>query len=120
MFRQIKSAIFWYYLYRFRRRVALIVTLVVLIFISDSIYTDIVEYLRLTGKVGYLGVILPLKWIVILSSVFVIAYLILTLFSATKESASSKKEERPLPKKEKIRLSAQQIIERKRAQKGLK
>ena len=41
MFKQVKSAFFWYYLYKFRRRVILIVFLLITALFANAIYSDI-------------------------------------------------------------------------------
>ncbi|MDZ7819845.1 MAG: hypothetical protein U5K55_15080 [Aliarcobacter sp.] len=46
MFKQVKSALFWYYLFKFRRRVILIVLLLIIAFFANAIYSDVVEYLK--------------------------------------------------------------------------
>ncbi|WP_193215413.1 hypothetical protein [Aliarcobacter butzleri] len=45
MFKQVKSAVFWYYLYKFRKRVTLIFLLLIIALFANVIYADIVEYL---------------------------------------------------------------------------
>ena len=47
MFKQVKSALFWYYLFKFRRRVILIILLLVIAFFANAIYGDVIEYLKL-------------------------------------------------------------------------
>ncbi len=118
MFKQIKSALFWYYLYRFRKRVAIIVTLLALILLSEYIYSDLVEYLKLRNKLDLLDLLLPLKWGVILGSIFLIAYLLLSIFQKpSQESESVKETPKKLSKKE-IRSLAEQIIQKKRSSKS--
>ena len=51
MFKQVKSALFWYYLFKFRRRVILIVLLLIIAFFANAIYGDVVEYLKLKDEV---------------------------------------------------------------------
>ena len=66
MFRQVKSAIFWTLVYKFRKRLTLVVLLLSTVLLSQWIYADIIEYLKLTEKTQYLDYILPIKWFVIL------------------------------------------------------
>jgi len=80
MFRQVKSAIFWYYLYKFRKRVMIISALLVIALFANSIYTDMVEYLTLKQKLEYLELALIIKWLIIFSNILFSIYLILTLF----------------------------------------
>ncbi|MBD3790360.1 MAG: hypothetical protein IE885_08400 [Campylobacterales bacterium] len=80
MFRQIKSAILWTLIYKFRKRLSIVAVLISIILLFQWIYGDIVEYLKLTGKIGYLNIVLPLKWIIILFNIGLSTYLLLTLF----------------------------------------
>jgi len=80
MFRQVKSAIFWTLVYKFRKRLTLVVLLLSTVLLSQWIYADIIEYLKLTEKTQYLDYILPIKWFVILLNICVSAYILLTLF----------------------------------------
>ena len=80
MFKQVKSALFWYYLYKFRKRVLLIVLLLSITLFSNAIYGDIVEYLQISKQLQYLKVLLIVKWCIILFNIVFSAYLVLTLF----------------------------------------
>ncbi|MCT7569120.1 hypothetical protein [Aliarcobacter butzleri] len=93
MFKQVKSAVFWYYLYKFRKRVTLIFLLLIIALFANVIYADIVEYLKLKEKLEYLEIALLSKWLIIIFNIGISIYLILTLF---------KKEETGISKKEKI------------------
>ena len=90
MFRQVKSALFWYYLYRFRRRVILIVTLLLIAIFANAIYSDVVEYLTLKNKLEYLELALIAKWGIILFNIILSLYLILTLFKNNQEKVDDK------------------------------
>jgi hypothetical protein len=92
MFKQVKSALFWYYLFKFRRRVILIVLLLIIALFANAIYSDVVEYLTLKKKLEFLEIVLLSKWIIIIFNIVFSIYLFLTMF---------KKEEEPLVKKEK-------------------
>ena len=99
MFKQVKSALFWYYLYKFRKRVLLIVLLLSITLFSNAIYGDIVEYLQISKQLQYLKVLLIVKWCIILFNIVFSAYLVLTLFKnkekekENKEKKANKKEE---------------------------
>ncbi|RXJ87223.1 hypothetical protein [Arcobacter sp. CECT 8985] len=93
MFKQVKSAVFWYYLYKFRRRVIFICFLLLVAIFANSIYTDVVQYLQLKNKLEYLEYVLIIKWVIIISSVLVSIYLILTIFKNKNcEEDSNKKD----------------------------
>ncbi len=94
MFKQMKSALFWYYLYKFRKRAIFIFFLLLVAFFSGFIYGDVVEYLKLTQNIGYLKYVLALKWFIIIFNSLLSIYLILTLFknSEIQEKSSVKKD----------------------------
>ncbi len=80
MFKQMKSALFWYYLYKFRKRAIFIFFLLLVALFSGFIYGDVVEYLKLTQNIEYLKYVLALKWFIIIFNSLLSIYLILTLF----------------------------------------
>ena len=94
MFKQMKSALFWYYLYKFRKRAIFIFFLILVALFSGFIYGDVVEYLKLTQNIEYLKYVLALKWFIIIFNSLLSIYLILTLFknSENQEKSSVKKE----------------------------
>ena len=94
MFKQIKSALFWYYLYKFRKRAIFIFFLLLVALFSGFIYGDVVEYLKLTQNIEYLKYVLALKWFIIILNFLLSIYLILTLFknSTNDEKSNIKKE----------------------------
>lgn len=94
MFKQMKSALFWYYLYKFRKRAIFIFFLLLVALFSGFIYGDVVEYLKLTQNIGYLKYVLALKWFIIIFNSLLSIYLILTLFrnSENQEKSSVKKD----------------------------
>ena len=94
MFKQVKSALFWYYLYKFRKRAIFIFFLLLVALFSGFIYGDIVEYLKLTQNIEYLKYVLALKWFIIIFNSLLSIYLILTLFknSENQEKSSVKKD----------------------------
>ena len=94
MFKQMKSAFFWYYLYKFRKRAIFIFFLLLVALFSGFIYGDVVEYLKLTQNIEYLKYVLVLKWFIIIFNSLLSIYLILTLFknSENQEKSSVKKD----------------------------
>ncbi len=94
MFKQVKSALFWYYLYKFRKRAIFIFFLLLVALFSGFIYGDVVEYLKLTQNIEYLKYVLILKWFIIIFNSLLSIYLILTLFknSTNDEKSNIKKE----------------------------
>jgi cytoskeletal protein RodZ len=73
--------------------------LISIIWLSQWIYADIVEYLQLTKQIQYLTFLLPIKWIIILFNIGLSAFLILSIFKPQKED--KKKAEKI--KKEEVR-----------------
>jgi len=92
MFKQVKSALFWYYLYKFRKRVVLVALLLIVAIFANAIYGDVIEYLKLKDKLQYLEVALISKWVIILFNLTFSVYLILTMFK--KEEKIEKKEDK--------------------------
>ena len=94
MFKQMKSALFWYYLYKFRKRAIFIFFRLLVALFSGFIYGDVVEYLKLTQNIEYLKYVLVLKWFIIIFNSLLSIYLILTLFknSENQEKSSVKKD----------------------------
>jgi len=90
MFKQVKSAFFWYYLYRFRKKVITIVFLLAIAFFANAIYADVVEYLTLKEKLEYLEIALAVKWLIIIFNIVLSVYLVLTLFKAEKNEEDKK------------------------------
>lgn len=99
MFKQIKSALFWYYLYKFRKRFTVVVFLILLSIFANSIYVDVIQYLQLKNKLDYLELAFTLKWSTILASLTISAYLILTLFKKEEEQKAEQKQENKREKK---------------------
>ena len=95
MFKQVKSALFWYYLFKFRRRVILIVLLLIIALFANAIYGDVVEYLKLKDKLDFLEIALISKWAIIIFNIVFSVYLLLTMFKK-EENIEDKK-----PKKQK-------------------
>ncbi|MCG3676752.1 hypothetical protein [Aliarcobacter butzleri] len=115
MFKQVKSAVFWYYLYKFRKRVTLIFLLLIIALFANVIYADIVEYLKLKEKLEYLEIALLSKWLIIIFNIGISIYLILTLFKK-EESGNGKKEkivEKETIKKEKFTQREKEFLNKK-------
>ena len=120
MFKQVKSAIFWYYLYKFRKRVVLIFLLLIIALFSNAIYSDVIEYLKLKEKLQYLEIALISKWLIIIFSLLFSIYLILTMFKKeeieeekkAKKSESLKKES----KEEKFTQREKEFLYKKKLQ----
>lgn len=115
MFKQVKSAVFWYYLYKFRKRVTLIFLLLIIALFANVIYADIIEYLKLKEKLEYLEIALISKWLIIIFNIGISIYLILTLFKK-EETGSSKKEkivEKETIKKEKFTQREKEFLNKK-------
>lgn len=100
MFKNMKSALFWYYLYKFRRRLTLVALLLFIVVFSQWIYSDVVEYLTLRQKLSYLDYLLPIKWSVILFNITLSVYLILSLFKKEEKINTKIK----IPKEEKTNI----------------
>ena len=92
MFKQVKSALFWYYLFKFRRRVILIVLLLIIALFANAIYSDVVEYLKLKDKLAFLEIALISKWLIIIFNIVFSTYLLLTMFKKEDEQSSKKEE----------------------------
>ncbi len=123
----LRSFIFWTLVYRFRKRITLIVLLLSVVLLSQWIYADVVEYLRLTEQVEYLHYILPAKWGIILFNISLSTYLVTTMFKKdepdknVKKAPVEKKKEKPneeLTEKErsfltkKVRSQAEILMDR--------
>ena len=110
MFKQVKSALFWYYLYKFRKRVTLVVLLLVIAIFANAIYGDVIEYLKLKDKLQYLEIALTSKWVIILFNLTFSIYLILTMFK--KEEEEKVKTEVKKTKKEKPVKTKKEVLEK--------
>ncbi len=99
----LKNLVIYYYLYRFRKTFTIIFSLLFVILVSNFIYSDIVEYLKLRDKLEYLDYILPLKWFLNIGLFSVIVYLLLGIFKS-KEKKEEVKESPKEPSKEDIIL----------------
>ncbi|MDY3205216.1 MAG: hypothetical protein RBR70_09115 [Arcobacter sp.] len=128
MFRQVKSAVFWYYLFKFRKRVTFVALLLIIALFANIIYGDVVEYLKLKDKLQYLEIALISKWVIIIFNLVFSIYLLLTMFKneekieekkvkkekvcqAIKEEKFTEREKEFLYKK-KIRSKADLLVEK--------
>lgn len=100
MFKQVKSALFWYYLFKFRRRVILIVLLLVVALFANAIYGDVIEYLKLKDKLEFLEIALISKWAVIIFNIVFSIYLILTIFKKEEKEQKNVEIKKEISKKE--------------------
>lgn len=100
MFKQVKSALFWYYLFKFRRRVILIVLLLVIAFFANAIYGDVIEYLKLKDRLEFLEIALISKWTVIIFNIVFSSYLILTIFKKEEKEQKNVEVKKEIQKKE--------------------
>ena len=118
MFKQLKSAIFWYYLYKFRKKVVIIVALLLVALFSNAIYADVVQYLTLKEKLEFLELALFLKWSIILGNLIVSVVLFLSLFKRietqeTKVKKVEQKEEKKEPKESKLTAREEEFLHKK-------
>ncbi|MFY9075923.1 hypothetical protein CRU99_10105 [Malaciobacter mytili] len=119
MFKQVKSAVFWYYLYKFRKRVVIIALLLIVALFANAIYSDVVEYLKLKDKLQYLEIALFSKWFIIIFNIVFSVYLILTLFKNDKKEEKTtikkdnKKEKKVSNMEDKLSQREQEFLEKK-------
>jgi len=122
MFKQVKSAVFWYYLYKFRKRVTFIVLLLIIALFANVIYSDIVEYLKLKDKLQYLEIALISKWVIIIFNIVFSIYLLLTMFKSEEKIEEKKVKKEKVEKftarekeflyKKKLRSKADLLVEK--------
>ena len=91
MFKQVKSAIFWYYLYKFRKRVILISFLLLIAIFANAIYGDIIQYLTLKEKLEYLELAILIKWSIIIFNILFSISLVLTIFKSSESKKVAEK-----------------------------
>lgn len=114
MFKQVKSALFWYYLFKFRRRVILIVLLLVIAFFANAIYDDVIEYLKLKDKLDFLEIALISKWVIIIFNIVFSIYLVLTVFKKDeKEQKIVEIKKEIIPKEEKFTQREKEFLYKK-------
>lgn len=119
MFRQIKSAIIWTYIYRFRVLLIKIFIAFILILTIEFIYRDVMEFLQISHQVEFLIYALLIKWLLFFSVIFYIGW---SLYQSFKKQEYKKKCSNKQVKetKEKIALTAEQLIQQKiKKKKGL-
>ena len=113
MVRQVRSLLLWSLIYRFRRRLTVVAVLLSMILLSQWIYGDIVEYLKLSENVAYLSYVLVGKWVLVFSNVAISAYLILTMFR--KEVKTDKKYKTKEKNREQKSISVDTLTDRERS-----
>lgn len=114
MFKQVKSALFWYYLFKFRRRVILIVSLLVVALFANAIYGDVIEYLKLKDKLDFLEIALISKWAIIIFNIVFSIYLVLTVFKKDeKEQKIVEIKKEIIPKEEKFTQREKEFLYKK-------
>jgi hypothetical protein len=90
-----------------------VAVLLSMVLLSQWIYGDIVEYLRLSENIGYLSYVLVGKWTVIFTNIAVSAYLVLTMFR--KEEKKDKKIKSKDKKREQEVISVDTLTARERS-----
>ena len=113
MFKQVKSALFWYYLFKFRRRVILIVLLLIIALFANAIYGDVVEYLKLKDKLDFLEIALISKWAIIIFNIVFSVYLLLTMFKK-EENIEDKKPKKQIDIKPKETKKEEKFTDREK------
>lgn len=122
MFKQVKSAVFWYYLFKFRKRVILIILLLIIALFANAIYSDVVQYLTLKEKLEFLEIVLVGKWVIIIFNIVFSIYLILTIFKkeeeknkpSKKENIKQEKIKTEVKKEEKFTAREQEFLNKKK------
>ena len=114
MFKQVKSALFWYYLFKFRRRVILIVSLLLVALFANAIYGDVIEYLKLKDKLDFLEIALISKWAIIIFNIVFSIYLVLTVLKKDeKEQKIVEIKKEIIPKEEKFTQREKEFLYKK-------
>jgi hypothetical protein len=114
MFKQVKSALFWYYLFKFRRRIIFIVLLLVVALFANAIYGDVIEYLKLKDKLDFLEIALISKWVIIIFNIVFSIYLVLTVFKKDeKEQKIVEIKKEIIPKEEKFTQREKEFLYKK-------
>ncbi len=116
MFRQIKSAIIWAYIWRFRKLLFKLAIIALLIFIIQYFYADVVEYLRYSHRENKIFEALLLKWGAIVALLVIAIYFIAQALKKEPAKIMQKDKKVTIPKKlskKEIRQRAQEIIESK-------
>jgi len=111
MFKQVKSIFFWSLLYKFRKRLTMVVFLLSIVLLSQWIYSDVIEYLSLTKQTSFISIVLIIKWSIIFFNISLSFFLILTLFKSQKSDEKEKKKETT---KEKIKIDKNSLSSREK------
>lgn len=115
MFKLIRSTIFWTLLYKFRKKILLILALILVVFFSNFIYSDVVNYLSLTSQTQLIKYALITKWIILLSSLLVIAALVFNIFNSKNIKKDEVKNAKILESKPKNQIKSSDLSEREKS-----
>ncbi len=114
MFRQIKSAIIWAYIYRFRILLFKILIAFVIALIIEYVYRDIIEFLQVSKQIEFLLYILVVKWLLLLAIVLYLFFSIYQVFKKQKDEHTMKhNKKKEILHKKQLPLTAEQIIQQK-------
>ncbi len=113
MFKQFKSAFFWYYLFKLRRRLVLVILLLLIAFFADAIYADVIEFLKLQNMLEYLAFVLIIKWIIIIGNIAFSCYLLITMFRK-KDNDEREEQEKNKPRKETLSEREKSFLDKKK------
>ena len=114
MFRQIKSAIIWTYIYRFRKLLLKFLVVLILVIFIEYLYQDVIEYLNISKNVSLIPYILFFKWIILLIFFIYILFSVRKIFVKKSDNKAENKKvsEKKMSRKD-LALTAEQIIENK-------
>lgn len=113
MFKQLKNAVFWYYLYKFRRKIIFIIFLSLIVFFAGNIYDDVSVYLVATKQNSYLKYALLAKWLVIFGASFWIVMIIFSLFKKDKKIGDFKENKVQIQKNDLTKSKKEDFLETK-------
>lgn len=95
MFKQLKSALIWIYIIKFRRRLIFIGILLSFALLANYIHSDLVDFLTATDQRHLLIFALLFKWAIIFFSIFGIIYAVLGIFKSEKLRVIKKNQKPP-------------------------
>lgn len=94
MFKEIRLMLILAMIYKNRNKFILLTINISILLLSQYIYDDIIEYLKLSNKTEFISYVLPIKWIIILLFISMSVNIIISLFkNSDKEDAILKKDE---------------------------
>ncbi len=117
MFRQIKSAFIWIYLYKFRNLVFKIFVILIGVMLVFFIYEDVVEYLKLINQLSLIPFVIIIKWGLIFAGLLYIVKSIIDLAEdeeAEEEERRKEEEEKQKEEERKIWEQTKQWEDKKR------